>query len=98
MVDRCVSTRADIRDAQAIGCRFQSIERASERICEAIRQLGLEHRYSQVAGRDIVTVSVGACSLLAAEGENVYSLFEFTDDALYCAKRDGRDRVGVPPS
>jgi diguanylate cyclase (GGDEF)-like protein len=75
----------------------QRAVQVGERICEAVRQLGLEHRHSQVVGRTIVTVSVGACAMRASRRENAYSLFEFTDDALYCAKRDGRDRVGLPP-
>lgn len=79
------------------GAHAQQAVQLGERICEAVRQLGLPHRGSLVAGRSMVTVSVGACAVVASHRENVYSLFEFTDDALYCAKRDGRDRVGLPP-
>lgn len=80
-----------------LGASEQQAVQLGERICEAVRQLGVAHRHSQVVGRSIVTVSVGACSLVASYRDNVYSLFELTDDALYCAKRDGRDRVGLPP-
>lgn len=68
-----------------------------ERICQAVRNLALPHPGSLVTGRDIVTVSVGACAVTPSRGDSVYGLFEFTDDALYCAKRDGRDRVAVVP-
>jgi diguanylate cyclase (GGDEF)-like protein len=67
-----------------------------ERICQAVRQLALEHLYSQVPGQAIVTVSVGASAMRAQREQAPNTLFESSDDALYRAKHDGRDRVAVP--
>ncbi len=64
-----------------------------ECICAAVRLAGIEHRYSKVLGKSIVTVSVGAASLAATQHVSRRTLFAIADDALYQAKRDGRNRV-----
>jgi diguanylate cyclase (GGDEF)-like protein len=67
----------------------------AERICEAVRQAGIEHRYTKVAGQVTVTVSVGVCSMLPDAGTNPRSLLTNADDALYRAKHSGRNRVAT---
>jgi len=64
-----------------------------ECICAAVRLAAIEHRYSKVLGQSIVTVSVGAASLPASRQVNRDTLFAIADDALYQAKREGRNRV-----
>jgi diguanylate cyclase (GGDEF)-like protein len=64
-----------------------------ERICAAVRQAGIEHRYSKVLGQSIITVSVGAASLTPTQRLNRRILFAIADDALYQAKKEGRNRV-----
>ncbi|HET8871950.1 MAG TPA: diguanylate cyclase, partial [Aquabacterium sp.] len=71
----------------------EQILKLGEQVCAAVRQAGIEHHYSQVPGHQIVTVSIGAASLLPAEGGNRRALVAMADDALYQAKNLGRNRV-----
>ena len=64
-----------------------------ERVCTAVRELAIEHRYSRVSGKQIVTISVGAASLSPIKGMSRRALFAAADDALYQAKRSGRNQV-----
>lgn len=66
-----------------------------EQVCAAVRQMGLAHRFSQVAGLSTVSVSVGVASVKASRGVHRRSLFALADEALYLAKKDGRNRVAV---
>jgi diguanylate cyclase (GGDEF)-like protein len=58
---------------------------------EAVESLDIAHSGSAVAPR--VTVSIGVASGAARRGSNASALVEAADQALYCAKRDGRNRV-----
>lgn len=64
-----------------------------EQVCSAMRNAAIEHRYSQVPGHQIVTVSVGAASMMPAKGADRMALIAMADDALYRAKNLGRNRV-----
>lgn len=66
-----------------------------ERLCATVHRLGIEHRYTQATGLDRVTVSVGVASLLADAATDARSLLAGADDALYQAKRRGRNAVAV---
>lgn len=82
------------------GATIAQATQLGEHVCAAVRQAGLEHRYSKVDGQQTVTVSVGAGSLVPDKGSNRRSLFAIADDALYHAKNSGRNRVAalsVPP-
>jgi len=63
-----------------------------ERIRKAVKALSIPHEGSPIAG--VITISAGAASMPASEdGERLTLLLERADQALYAAKRSGRDRV-----
>lgn len=76
---------ANAEDALAFG----------ERLCAGVRDLALEHQHSRVPGMQVVTVSVGIASLKAAAQLNRHALLSLADDALYQAKRAGRNQAVV---
>ena len=61
----------------------------AQRVMVAIRALGVDHTGSPTAAT--VTVSIGAST--GKPGTRFDELVQSTDDALYAAKREGRDRV-----
>lgn len=69
-------------------------------VCQRVRELGIPHPSSKVA--PVVTVSVGVGELMPTGEVEVRDLVRMADDALYRAKRGGRDRaelfVGVLPA
>lgn len=75
------------------GANAEQALQVGERVCAAVRQAAIEHRYSQVAGQSVVTVSVGVASTQADPSTNRRALLAQADDALYRAKKDGRNRV-----
>jgi len=64
-----------------------------ERLCAAIRALGVEHRHSRVPDVPVVTVSVGAACLMPTPQLSRHALLSLADDALYQAKHAGRNRA-----
>jgi len=64
-----------------------------QRVCDAVGQMAVEHHYTLVPGRAVVTVSVGATSLAAQQAVDRHLLLAVADDALYRAKSEGRKRV-----
>jgi diguanylate cyclase (GGDEF)-like protein len=67
--------------------------RAGERICEGVRALGLTHGESPLG---IVTVSCGVASASPdAPQWRWQGVVQLADEALYMAKRDGRNRVAI---
>lgn len=64
----------------------------AETMRRAIEALGIEHRESP-AGR--VTASLGIAVMTAEPAMNASALVAGADAALYAAKRDGRNRVGI---
>ncbi|ACE84345.1 abfX GGDEF domain protein [Cellvibrio japonicus Ueda107] len=61
----------------------------AERIRERVASTQLEHNGHSFQS----TVSIGIASHLRDKKDSVQDLFERADKALYCAKRDGRNRV-----
>ncbi|MBL7492679.1 diguanylate cyclase [Frankia sp. AgB1.9] len=66
--------------------------RLAGRLCHAVAELAEPHPSAQEA---IVTVSVGAASVVPGPDGSVAKLVDLADAALYQAKRDGRGRVSV---
>ncbi|MES2088910.1 MAG: diguanylate cyclase [Pseudomonadota bacterium] len=64
-----------------------------ERICAAVRHANIEHLYSEVSIQRRVTVSIGIACLLPDTEVAQDSLLSLADDALYLAKKMGRNRV-----
>jgi diguanylate cyclase (GGDEF)-like protein len=64
---------------------------AAERLRSAIKALQMPHDASSTA--PIVTVSVGLACGKANPGQLAMSMLVAADNALYQAKRDGRDRI-----
>lgn len=63
----------------------------AERIRSGIEQAALPHAGSQIA--PCITVSLGVASLIPAQDSHSGMLLELADQALYAAKRGGRNRV-----
>ncbi|MBI5335941.1 MAG: GGDEF domain-containing protein [Burkholderiales bacterium] len=71
-------------------------ERVARRVCETVLRLGLPHEASPTA--PVVTVSVGAACVQPLEGLTPDDLIAAADEALYQAKRAGRNRVWLAPA
>jgi two-component system chemotaxis family response regulator WspR len=72
--------------------------RVAEKIRERVIGLALEHRASTAA--PVLSVSVGGATMSPRPGEDPTALVQHADEALYDAKRGGRDRVvirALPP-
>jgi len=65
----------------------------AESIQKAIGDLSIPHQESKA--RDVVTVSMGITSLIPTADLSIENLIKLTDNALYQAKQQGRDRYSV---
>lgn len=68
-------------------------EEAAQRVAEDIRMAIEAARIATPAGEIAATVSVGCASI--ADGETVSTALQQADEALYAAKRGGRNRVAL---
>ena len=71
-------------------CDLDAARGLAASLCQAVRALGIEHARS-VRGR--VTVSIGIAAVRVTGDQRGTDLLRLADDALYAAKRAGRDTV-----
>lgn len=62
-------------------------------ICDSVRSRQIPHTASP---REIVTISIGCATVIPQAGQNSAFLVDLADQALYSAKRGGRDCVYPP--
>jgi diguanylate cyclase (GGDEF)-like protein/PAS domain S-box-containing protein len=65
----------------------------AERIRKAVEELAIPHCASDIA--EYVTVSIGVVSVYTTEVVSPEQVVTLADEALYCAKKGGRNRVEV---
>lgn len=65
----------------------------AERCRQTVKDLRIRHAHSSVA--DVVTISVGLCTWYPSGTIGPDKIVEMADQALYQAKRQGRDRVCI---
>ncbi len=66
-------------------------ENFARSIRQNIHQLNIPHATSKVSNR--VTISMGVAILESTNNHSIGELIESADQALYCAKENGRDRI-----
>ncbi|MCQ1056452.1 GGDEF domain-containing protein [Photobacterium sp. DNB23_23_1] len=66
---------------------------AAERALEAIRELALPRRTQNSDTTDIVTISIGGCTLTPSDNNSADTFFKLADNALYEAKSCGRNQL-----
>lgn len=64
-----------------------------ETVRQAIENRAVEHLFSQIA--EVVTVSIGVLSMQPDSTRSVDTIYRLADEALYAAKKQGRNRVVV---
>lgn len=67
--------------------------KTGERMLEDVRGLNISHEHRQAGEEPYITVSIGAASITPAEGDSQDTLIELADQALYEAKRLGRNKL-----
>ncbi len=69
----------------------QGVLNMSKEMLQSVSNLSIPHDFSQAS--DVITVSVGCCSLIPEYGQSIDSYIELADKALYHSKNNGRNKV-----
>ncbi len=69
----------------------QAVDHMADNCRAAIKALQIPHECSSVA--EEVTISIGCCTLVPSPDSSINHLIGQADQALYQAKREGRNRV-----
>ena len=75
------------------GQDHQAAHYAAERSLDAIRKLGLARPPNENGESDIVTISIGGCTVTPSAKSCADTFFKLADTALYEAKSSGRNRL-----
>jgi len=78
------------------GAALDGALRAAERVRDGVERMEILHAGS--ACSTVVTVSVGAASVVPSDANTPEGLLRAADAALYVAKQAGRNKVSAPPS
>ncbi|MFP4429944.1 MAG: diguanylate cyclase domain-containing protein [Spirochaetota bacterium] len=70
---------------------IEGAQSAGEHLRRQVEEAGITHDHSLVA--PVVTISVGAATVVPSTTDSPYSLVEHADRALYMAKQQGRNRL-----
>ncbi|BCO08955.1 hypothetical protein GF1_13310 [Desulfolithobacter dissulfuricans] len=71
--------------------RYGGEEFVADNCRRSIEELQIPHSFSKVA--DVVTISVGFCTVVPEKGTDPGLVIDAADHALYKAKEGGRNRV-----
>jgi diguanylate cyclase (GGDEF)-like protein len=74
-----------------MGLSQEQVANIAERMRSTVMQCALPHARSKVA--DHITISIGVCTGIPADDAEIKNLVEHADNALYQAKRNGRNQV-----
>lgn len=66
-----------------------------ERVLQGVRNMHIPHAATSDVAAPVLSVSVGACVLVPSPGQSVEAVMRIADEALYEAKRGGRDRAVI---
>ena len=74
-----------------VGLKLEQVHHFAEKMRQAVAACELPHSRSAIA--EHVTISIGACTGIPDDGEEMKSLLNKADQALYQAKHNGRNQV-----
>ncbi len=78
------------------GAALEGALGAAERVRDGVERQAIPHQGSPCS--TVLTVSVGAASVLPSDAASPESLIRAADAALYLAKQAGRNKVSAPPA
>ncbi len=69
----------------------KGLMKVSTDMLHAVSDLRIPHRYSECS--DVITISIGACSLIPEQDKSVEYYVDLADKALYHSKNTGRNKI-----
>ena len=69
--------------------------KTGQRMLGDVRELFISHEHREPGEEPYITVSIGAASILPSDSNSLDLLIELADQALYEAKRSGRNRLVI---